>query len=297
MEPRLRPGLLERWLTQAAGPEIAEAAWGDLEEEAAPLRRRYGRIVARGWIAWHCARMILQLTAQRFAPSRGIGEVAMDGWTDRRRRLAAVLGAVAALPGALLVVSGLLYMFSGDPAVGRALDATLFDREGLVYRLLLHPAIVLGGLALAVGLNLLPLLRFQVDRQPGTLAGTLAVRLRSAHLAVAALALGLFAVILAYAFTENFAVIPRPPAESKATAAVAVGAGWTAVRQPGADWVVRQVGAAPADLYLELPQFDSAQPSSCRAWSVSHSGDPAAVVETNSTFTLALDSTWEPISH
>jgi len=257
--PGLRPrnvgrgphSLLERLLRRMAGDEIAEAAWGDLEEESPALRQRYGRLAARFWISLQIVRLILQLIPRSIpASGRWFTEVTMDGWTSRRRRMVAILGAAAALPAAVIVVSGLVYIFGGNPAAEQTLDSTLFDPEGFAYRVLLHPVIVLGGLALALALNLLPLLRVQLDRQPGNLAGTLAVRLRSTHLAISAVGLGLLAVLLVYGFTENFAVVPRPPAVSTAPAAPAVGAGWTAIRPTGGERTVpllsSQVGPAAA---------------------------------------------------
>ena len=237
-------GLLERLLRQVAGEEIAEAARGDLEEESAALRRRYGSLAARFWIALQVLRLILQLIPGSIpALGRWFTEVTMDAWTGRRRRLVAIVGALAALPAAVLVVSGLMYSLSGSRAVEQALDSTLFDPQGFVYRVLLHPVTVLGGLALALALNLIPLLRIRLDRQPGNLTGTLAVRLRSAHLAISAVGLALLAVLLVYGFTENFAVVPRPPAVSKAPAAAAVGVGWTAIRRVGQEWIVHRIPA------------------------------------------------------
>jgi hypothetical protein len=288
------PSLLERLLRRVAGEAIAEAARGDLEEESAALRLRYGTLAARLWIALQVVRLILQMMPHSLPPWEGwFREVTMDTWTSRRRRFVAIVGALAALPAAVLVVGGLFYSLSASRAVEQALDSTIFDTQSVVYRALLHPVTVLGGLALALGLNLIPLLRIRLDRQPGNLTGTLAVRLRSSHLAVAAFALGLCAVILAYAFTENFAVVPRPPAASKVSAAVAVGAGWTAVRRANGDWMVREVGASPADLYLEIPEPDFGRPLSCRAWSVDLPQESGAT----SNLTLALDCLWNPTSN
>jgi hypothetical protein len=96
---------------------------------------------------------------------------------------------------------------------------------------ILHPIAVLGGLALALAINLIPLLRIHIERGGETARATVAMRLRRTHLAIAAVGLGLFLTILGYAFTENFAVVPREPARSAAPAASAVGAGWTAVQR------------------------------------------------------------------
>jgi hypothetical protein len=278
-------------LSRLAGEQIAEAAWGDLEEEAAVIHQRHGRLASRIWIWLQGVRLICGWIPRdpRFA-ARWVREVAMDGWTDGRRRLVAILGALAALPAAVLVVSGLMYTLSGSRAVEQALDSTLFDPQGFVYRVLLHPVTVLGGLALALALNLLPLLRIHIDRQPGNLTGTLAVRLRAAHLAVSGVGLTLLALILAYAFTENFAVVPRPPAASEASAAVAVGAGWTAIRPAGEEWVVRPVAGLPLTMSvspLRFMGFDS-----CRSWSLVPGAGPSPGMPP--TRELVPDCPWEP---
>ena len=288
---RRRPGRLERILSRMAGEQIAEAAWGDLEEEAAVIRQRHGRLVSRIWIWLEGVRLILGWIPRdpRIA-ARRVREVAMDGWTDGRRRLVAILGALVALPAAVLVVSGLMYTLSGSRAVEQALDSTLFDPQGFVYRVLLHPVTVLGGLALALALNLLPLLRIHIDRQPGNLTGTLAVRLRAAHLAVSGVGLTLLALILAYAFIENFAVVPRPPAAAKVEAAVAVGAGWTGVRPADGEWIVHEIAGVPLALSASPSRFMMFE--SCRSWSLQVG--PELSSDTTRTRELVPNCTWEP---
>ena len=239
------PGLIERVLRRLAGAEIAEAAWGDLMEEAAAVQRRRGRILARLWIAMQSLQLVFGLLdPDLFAPGRWAREVAMDDWTDRRRKTVALVGVLAGLPAAVLVVSGLLYSLSGSEAIARALDATLFNGHGFFYRVVLHPVTVLGGLAVALALNLIPLLRLDVDRAGQTARATVALRLRRTHLAIAAAGLGLLAAILAYAFTENFDVVRREAARidaPPAVAASAVGVGWTAVRHTGGEWNTRPI--------------------------------------------------------
>jgi hypothetical protein len=95
------------------------------------------------------------------------------------------------------------------PEVIGFLDNTIHNESLLVFRVLRHPVTILLGLALAGSLNLLPLLRLGLSRESGSLVGTIAVRTRRSHLAVGALAGMLLTVILGYAFTENFEVIPR----------------------------------------------------------------------------------------
>jgi len=250
--PVARRGFIERTLRHLAGDAFAESAWGDLEEEAGALSRRYGRAAARLWISLQGLQLILGLVDRNvFSPERWFGEVIMDSWTDRRRRLVALVGVLAALPAASLVLSGLLYTFSGSESLAQALDATLFQADGFFFRVVLHPITVLGGLALALALNLIPLLRIDVERGAETARATVALRLRRTHLAIAAAGLGLFAMILGYSFTENFAVVPREPAQTAVPAvpaASAVGAGWTAVRRTGGEWNVRRIVADEAGL-------------------------------------------------
>jgi hypothetical protein len=201
-------GLIERTLRRLASDEVAESAWGDLEEEAGALSGRHGRAAARLWISLQGLQLIMGLVDRNlFSPKGRPGEVIMDGWSDRRRRLVAIIGAVAALPAGLLVASGVLYSLSAGGAVARSLDATLYDPTGLVFRVVLHPAVILGGLLAAVAVNLIPLLRLSFETRAGTVSATIGLRLRPRHLVIAAAGLGLLLVILAYSFTENFDVV------------------------------------------------------------------------------------------
>jgi hypothetical protein len=214
---------LERALRRRIGAEMAEAMWGDLLEESAEVGRRRGPRIECLWILWNGARLVAGLVIRQWVSSRRFGaEVKMDGWSPRRRRLAAGIGLLAILPAAVLVAAGLLFSLSGDPAVVRSLEATVFDIDGLFYRLVLHPLVVLGGVALALAVNLIPLIGVQVDRGGGVARATFALRMRRTHLAIAAVGLGLMAVLLGYAFTENFSIIARPPAGSAAAAPAVV---------------------------------------------------------------------------
>jgi hypothetical protein len=244
--PPARRGFIERTLRHLAGGDVAEAAWGDLEEEVGALSRRYGRAAARLWISLQGLHLILGLVDRNvFSPERWFGEVIMDSWTDRRRRLVAFVGVLAALPAALLVASGVLYSLSAGGATAQALDATLYDPEGFVFRVVLHPAVILGGLTAAVALNLIPLLRLRFETRAGTVSATIGLRLRLRHLVIAAAGLGLLAMILAYAFTENFELVSRTQARRAASAvaaSVAAGADRSTVRAGDRAWIGR--GAA-----------------------------------------------------
>jgi hypothetical protein len=141
----------------------------------------------------------------------------MDKWSKGQRLAAALLGGLACGPALLLVGAGVLETLTGSPQLLQVLERTLYNREITVFRLLQHPATILIGLALALGLNLAPLLRLHFERQDGSLIGSVALRIRGSHLAVGMLAAGLLVTIFGYSFTENFRIEPRGAAVQTTT--------------------------------------------------------------------------------
>lgn len=121
----------------------------------------------------------------------------LDDDALQMRRLA-LLGLALVLPALLLVVTGLGYSLFGW-AAAEAFAATRFS----------HPVAVLGGLLLALGLNAAAVLHLDVAAEEDEFIAGVAVQRRPANLAVIVLALGLGAMIAAYVFTENFAVVAR----------------------------------------------------------------------------------------
>jgi len=102
---------------------------------------------------------------------------------NRERRFG-LLGFLLLLPALILVSTGML--------------------EVEVPGALVHPVLVMGGIALALALNALPVLRLRFAPEEGALIGTL--RLRGTGLNLGALILGglLLAVITAYLLVENY---------------------------------------------------------------------------------------------
>jgi len=203
-------GRAERLLARLVGAELAEAILGDLQELRPTVEARRGKAASWLWLALEIVGGAAALAAQRLRPAGGRQEEkqSMDNWSAKFRRAAAAIGLVACMPAAVLVTGGLLQSDWSTPALRSALERTLFNPDLLGFRVLIHPATVLSGLLLAAGLNLIPLLRVGVERRPGTLVGTLALRIRAAHLGVALLAVGLLGVILSYSFVENYEVVP-----------------------------------------------------------------------------------------
>ncbi|HEX2081080.1 MAG TPA: hypothetical protein VHG08_25485 [Longimicrobium sp.] len=108
-----------------------------------------------------------------------------EGAMNRDARTAAA-GFVLLLPAILLVSTGLLGVDRPDALV--------------------HPVLVIGGVAAAFILNALSVLRVRFGRDDGSVVGTIALRVHGSALNLAVLAMGgvLFAIITAYVFVENF---------------------------------------------------------------------------------------------
>lgn len=211
---------LDRWervLAAMIGAEAAEALVGDLVE-GLEQKRPAADPTARS-LAFELVRALPRFAVDRFLrwsiPWKGSQR--MDKWSKGQRRAAALLGALACVPALLLVGAGVLQTLTGSPRLVEALERTLYNREIAVFRILQHPATILIGLVLAVGLNLVPLLRLHLERQNGSLVGSVAIRIRLSHLAVGMLAAGLLVVIFGYSFTENFRIEPRQAAVQTTT--------------------------------------------------------------------------------
>ena len=107
----------------------------------------------------------------------------------------AVAGVILIIPAMLLVFGGVLQSFLGITQVNEALNFDLF---------IFHPAILLGGLVAALGLNLGPVAR--VRFQDGALVGTLKIKGRLANLAILAFIGLMLGTIFMYLLVENFEI-------------------------------------------------------------------------------------------
>ena len=85
-------------------------------------------------------------------------------------------------------------------------STSLLGREGGLPAALVHPVVVLGGLALAAALNAWSVFRFGVRREGDDFVGTIAIRVRGGVTNLLAIGLSgvLVAIITAYLFVENF---------------------------------------------------------------------------------------------
>ena len=104
----------------------------------------------------------------------------------RPYRLALASG-ILIFPALLLCLSGLLQLSASN--------------------VLIHPVLVLGGLILAIGLNMMPVLKAQMDE--GNVVSVVRIKGRLLNLSLLGLSLLLLATIMVYGFVENFRVVAR----------------------------------------------------------------------------------------
>lgn len=112
-------------------------------------------------------------------------------------RLAAI-GIILILPALTLCVGGILQSGFGLSQFNEAIN---FDM------LFFNPAVLIGGLGLAVGLNLWPVVRIRF--QDGNLVGTVKVRDSVANLGLIALISLLTGIIFLYLLAENLQIFAR----------------------------------------------------------------------------------------
>ncbi len=126
---------------------------------------------------------------------------------NKTSNIIATIGIISLIPALFLVTSGLLYVGLGIKEVNDALDA--LSAQSALFRIFIHPAVIIGGILLSLSLNIIPTFRISVHPQDGTLVTTIVTRLRLLNLVTLALGLFLMTAILFYAFAENFKIVVR----------------------------------------------------------------------------------------
>jgi hypothetical protein len=110
------------------------------------------------------------------------------------------------LPAVFLITTGVLHVGFGAEAANRLLDAMM--AQG-VFKLVLSPAIVLGGPLVVFGLNAWQVFHLSADHVNEEFVIALSVKRTFGRLFCLALAGGLLLLLGAYAFVENFEVVAR----------------------------------------------------------------------------------------
>ncbi len=119
------------------------------------------------------------------------------------RRLA-VVGFVLLLAPLYFVSASLLKYGLGVGFLFDPLEAVLSVAGRREVFNLISPVVFLGGLCLALALNVYAATWIDVSREDGTIVSTVRLGLRLSNLAVAVVSILLLATLLGYAFLENF---------------------------------------------------------------------------------------------
>ena len=119
----------------------------------------------------------------------------------------AIAGFILSIPALLIVSAGLLEAGLGLRQINDTLDQLLLNFPAL--NVIIHPVVVVGGLILSIGLNVIPVVRLRMQAQAGALVATITAQLKASNIAAALLSSFLFAAVACYAFGENFRIVAR----------------------------------------------------------------------------------------
>ena len=179
----------------AYGPQMVQVFRDSCREE---LRKGGARIV-RLWL-----RTILDLGTTAFVErtrATGLREVGAN-------KMAGV-GFALLLAPLLFVAAALLKYGFGLGFLFDPLDKALMsDPERLRVFNLVSPVVFLGGLSLALMLNVPAVLRFNLRREDGAIVSTVRVEIKLANIAVVAVSCLLLGTLVGYFFLENFTYRP-----------------------------------------------------------------------------------------
>lgn len=107
------------------------------------------------------------------------------------------LGFVLTIPALILVFGGILQSGFGVPQVNEAVNYDLF---------IFNPIILMGGLGLAFGLNLISVMRVTFQVQDGSLVSTIKIQGKPLNLSLVVFIALLCTTIFLYLLVENFQV-------------------------------------------------------------------------------------------
>jgi hypothetical protein len=172
-----------------------EQVFQDLHREASERGGKGG--IARLWTLTICD-LARTAVAHRITPRTDHEEVAMY---DRRL---AVVGSLLLLAPLYFVSASLLKYGLGIGFLFDPLEAFLSVAGRRAVFNVVSPFVFLGGLSLALALNIYAVTRLNVSREDGTIVSTVRIKLGLWNIAVAAGSVLLLLMLVGYAFLENF---------------------------------------------------------------------------------------------
>ena len=124
--------------------------------------------------------------------------------TQSKKNLFAIIGAALDFPAFIIVTLGLTQVVVGETELHRAIYSFLTPQS-----LVIHPALVVGGILTAIVLNAPPVFNVRLQSLPDSVVTTIVTRWKSLNVGVLALSFFLMVNIFVYAFFENFRIVPR----------------------------------------------------------------------------------------
>lgn len=119
----------------------------------------------------------------------------------------AVAGIVLSVPALIIVAAGILEAGFGLREINNTLDEILLRFPGI--SVMIHPAIVIGGLIISLAINAIPVVRIRLEAQAQTCVATITAHRKIPNIAAALLSSFLLAALMCYAFGENFRIVSR----------------------------------------------------------------------------------------
>src|SRR2546422_2466595 len=119
----------------------------------------------------------------------------------------AIAGFILSIPALLIVSAGLLEAGLGLRQINDTLDQLLLNFPAL--NVIIHPVVVVGGLILSIGLNVIPVVRLRMQAQAGALGAPITSQVDASNTTAAPFASFPFAARAFYAFCANLPVLAR----------------------------------------------------------------------------------------
>lgn len=167
---------------------------GDFVEEFEEMLVRNGRFRANIWFWQQFIRSTPTLCQRRW-------QIMMKTLSKRDKQLF-VLGLFLLIPALLIGVTGILHSVFGISAPMNNMFDFLHSSPLLAW--IVHPAVILGGLAAAFILNALPVLQISLRNQDEALVGSLTIRKGYwLHMGVLVTAVLFILIIFVYLLVEN----------------------------------------------------------------------------------------------
>jgi hypothetical protein len=151
------------------------------------------------------ANSILDLISSVIVERSGVGRVGEKEMVLRDYKLAG-LGIALLLAPLYFVSASLLKYGLGISLLFDPLEAFLSVSQRRDVFNLISPILFLGGLGLAVVLNVYPVLRLNVGREDGVILSTIRIEMKLVNVAVVVISLMLMSTLLGYAVLENFTI-------------------------------------------------------------------------------------------